>query len=327
MLSRVACNTYWMSRYVERAENVARFVDVNLHLMLDLPVDESHQWAPLIAVTGDQEVFHRHYGAPTRENVIQFLTFDENYANSVISSIRMARENARTVREVISSELWRHINETYLYITSNTAKKLALNQPNEFFQQIKEQCMLFKGLSDATLTHEETYHFIVLGRSIERADKTSRIIDVKYFILLPEAAYVNTPYDNIQWAAVLKSVSALEMYRMEHHRIEPHNVAGFLILHRNFPRAMRYCVARAETALHCITGTPEGAFGNAAERLLGKLSAELDYADIHEIIESGLHEFLDAFQVKLNNIGNALQETFFDVRAPRTPHARPEPLQ
>lgn len=327
MLSRVACNTYWMSRYIERAENVARFVDVNLHLMLDIPVDETGQWVPLIAVTGDRELFEQQYGVATRENVIQFLTFDTSYPNSVISCISYARENARTVREAISSELWRHINETYLYITSNAARKLAMNQPNEFFQQIKEQCTLFKGLTDATLTHDEAYHFIVLGRSLERADKTSRIIDVKYFILLPEVNYVNTPYDNIQWAAVLKSVSALEMYRIEHHRIEPEKVAGFLVLHKQFPRAMRYCVDRAEAALHSLTGTPEGAFNNNAERLLGRLSAELDYADIGEIIDGGLHEFLDGFQVKLNAIGDALQETFFDLRASQIRTTYQEQLQ
>lgn len=316
MLSRVACNIYWMSRYMERAENAARFVDVNLHLMLDIPVDENRQWAPLIAVTGDQELFNEQYGSATRENVIQFLTFDAEYPSSIISCISKARENARSVREAISSELWRHINETYLYITSNAARRLAANQPNEFFQQIKEQCTLFKGLTDATLTHGEAYHFIVLGRSLERADKTSRIIDVKYFILLPEVNYVNTPYDNIQWAAVLKSASALEMYRIEYQRIEPEKVAGFLILHKNFPRAMRYCVDRAEQAIHCLTGTPADSFGNNAERLLGRMSAELDYADIREIIHSGLHEFLDGFQLKLNHIGDALQDTFFDLRLP-----------
>lgn len=327
MLSRVACNTYWMSRYVERAENVARFIDVNLHLMLDIPVDENRQWAPLVAVTGDQELFDQRYGAATRENVIQFLTFDDSYANSVIACISKARENARTVREAISSELWRHINEAYLFITSNAAKRLAMNQPHEFFQQVKEQCTLFKGLTDATLTHGETYYFIVLGRSLERADKTSRIIDVKYFILLPEVHYVNSPYDNIQWAAVLKSASALEMYRIEHQRIEPEKVAGFLVLHKEFPRAMRYCVDRAEHALHRLTGTPEGAFGNNAERLLGRLSAELDYADIREIIDAGLHEFLDAFQVKLNHVGDALQETFFDLRPPRSQSMHQEQMQ
>lgn len=315
MLSRVACNTYWMSRYIERAENVARFIDVNLHLMLDLPVDEADQWSPLVTVTGDEKLFKERYGEATRENVIEFLTFDPEYPNSIYSCFRQARENARTVREVISSELWRHANEMYLEMSAPGVKRRAANNPNEFYTHIKEVSTLFKGLSDATMTHDEEWQFVRLGRMIERADKTSRIIDVKYFILLPQTNYVGTPYDNIQWASVLKSTSALEMYRREHHRINPVEVADFLILSRHFPRAIRFCVATAEECVHAITGSPEGTFSNPAERQLGKLSSELDFADIEEIRDQGLHEYLDDFQAKLNGVGEAIFRTFFDLRA------------
>lgn len=314
MLSRVAFNTYWMSRYMERAENIARFIDVNLHLMLDLPGDEANQWSPLVRVTGDAADFHERYDAATRENVIEFLTFDADYPNSIYSCFRQARESARTIREVISSELWQKANEMYLEITSSAARRRARQNPHEFFKVIKEGCTLFKGLSDATMTHDEAWHFVRIGRMTERADKTSRLLDVKYFILLPQVTDVGSPYDSIQWASVLKSASALEMYRMQYQRINPTSVAEFLILNRLFPRSMRFCLATAETCIHAISGTPTDSYYNSAERQIGRLTSELDYADIHEILNQGLHEYLDAFQGKLNAVGDAIFETFFATR-------------
>ena len=316
MLSRVAFNAFWMSRYVERAENMARFIDVNLHLMLDLQVGEADQWAPLVKVTGDRALFEEQYDEATRENVIDFLTFDEGNPSSILSCLRQARENARSIREVISSELWQQANELYLMITSRAASRQAKTNPNEFYSLIKKGCTLFKGLSDATMTHGECWQFIRVGRMTERADKTSRMLDVKYFMLLPQTTDVGTPYDNIQWAAVLKSASALEMYRIQYHRISPASVAEFLILNRNFPRSMRFCVATAESALHNITGAPDGTYSNEAERRIGRLTSDLDFADIEEVLRGGLHEYLDGFQTKLNDVGDAIFETFFAMRAP-----------
>jgi uncharacterized alpha-E superfamily protein len=173
---------------------------------------------------------------------------------------------------------------------------------------------LFVGITDATMSHGEGWHFARLGRLLERADKTSRILDVKYFILLPAAADVGTPFDDIQWAAVLKSASALEMYRKRHGRLSPDRVADFLILDREFPRAMHDCIVKAGESLNAISGTPAGTFHNLAEQRLGRLRSDFDYARIEEIIASGLHEFLDTFQAKLNRVGDAIHETFFAMR-------------
>ena len=318
MLSRVACNTFWMSRYLERAENMARFVDVSHHLMLDLPIEETNQWESLIIASGDEDVFTEKYGAPTRDNVVAFLTFDADYPSSIFSCFRQARENARTIREVISSELWRQANELYLYITAPDAQRRALDDPHDFYTFVKEGCMLFKGLSDSTMSHGESWQFIRIGRMLERADKTSRLLDVKYFTLLPSADYVGTPYDNIQWAALLKSVSALEMYRMKYQRITPRNVAEFLVLSNEFPRAMRFCVSTAESAMHAITGSPPGTYANQAERRLGRLCSELDYALTDDIINRGLHEYVDTFQIAVNDVGGAIAETFFGVPMSQT---------
>ena len=313
MLSRVAESIYWMSRYIERAENVARFVDVNLHLMLDLPVGIQTQWNPLVATTGDDEVFAEQYGEASQETVIRFLTFDKKNPNSIISCLRAARENARSIRENISSEMWEQLNVAYLTVTEAT-EEWAMTEPHEFFGEIKRASQLFMGLTDNSMSHSEGWHFCRLGRLIERADKTSRIVDVKYFILLPSLWHVDTPFDDIQWGALLHSASAFEMYRRTHGLIAPTQVVAFLLLDREFPRSVLYCLSKAEESLHAISGTPLETFSNSAEQRLGQLRSEFAYAQVKQLLSTGLHEFLDAFQTKLNLVGADVHETFFALR-------------
>jgi uncharacterized alpha-E superfamily protein len=311
MLSRVAESVYWMSRYVERAENVSRFIDVNLNLTLDLGITAASQWAPLVYTTGDHQQFLDRYGDFTQENVIQFLAFDTKNSNSIISCLRQARENARTVREVISSAMWEEINKFYLMVSAAAVERNKPTSLFDFFNQIKLSSHLLQGVTDATMSHGEAWHFTRIGRLLERADKTSRILDVKYFVLLPNVADVGTPLDAIQWAALLKSASALEMYRRRHGRITPSSVAEFLMLDRHFPRAMHFCLIKAAESLHEISGSPSGTYHSTAEQHLGRLRAELDYASITEVIEAGLHEFIDRFQSKLNWVGEEISRTFF----------------
>ncbi len=309
MLSRVADAVYWMSRYVERAENLARFVDVTNHMSLDLPAENDQQWGALVYASGDEEYFEKHYGQPTRENVIQFLTLDREYPGSILSCIRSARENARSVRESISSEMWEQINQFYINVR-NAAQAGPLGSPNEFLQQVKHDSHLFVGITVTTFSQGEAWHFARLGRVLERADKTSRILDVKYFTLLPNIADVGTPIDDLQWSAVLRSVSGFEMYRKRHHGITPKRVVGFLVLDRPFPRAVMHCIDVAFSSLHVISGSPEGTFWNVADKRLGQLRSELAYSTVDEIMAGGLHEFLDSLQVKLNDIGEGIHNTF-----------------
>ena len=318
MLARVADSIYWMSRYVERAENVARFIEVNLNLMLDLPVGSAQQWRPLVETTGDAAEFAKEYGAATQGNVIQFLTFDSENANSIRSCLRAARENARSVREIISSEMWEQLNEFYLMVNSADAGSQA--DPQDLFRSVRMAGHLFTGVTNATMTHNEGWHFCRLGRMLERADKTSRILDVKYFLLLPTAADVGTTSDDIQWTAVLRSASAFEMYRKSHGRIAPDRIVHFLLFEREFPRAIQHCLVQAREAVHAISGTPVGVFRYPLERLLGELCSELAYARIEAIIAAGLHEYLDRLQTKMNLVGNAISETFFSARG--TPPVR-----
>ena len=311
MLSRVAESIYWMSRYIERAENVARFIDVTLNLMLDMPADSVQQWQPLVDTTGDAQEFARRYGDATQPRVIQFLTFDPENANSIRSCLRAARENARSVREVISSEMWEQLNEFYLMVNSAAPDANSLNDLQDLFASVKMSSHQFAGVTDATMTHNEGWHFCQLGRHLERADKTSRILDVKYFLLLPTAADVGTTYDDIQWAAVLRSASAFEMYRKRCGRLSPESIVEFLLLDREFPRAIQSCLMAARESVHAISGTPAGMFRNPVEQLLGELCSELAYAQMDDIVATGLHEYLDRLQTRMNRVGAGIHETFF----------------
>lgn len=312
MLSRVADSIYWLNRYIERADNVARFVDVNLNLMLDLPAGVTQQWQPLVITTGDSDLFQNRYGEATAENVIRFLTFDPDYPNSILSVLQVARENARSIREIISSEMWEEVNSFY-WMVKEAAQGGSLGTLPDFFTQVKLASHRFAGVMDATMTHNEGWHFGQMGRLLERADKTTRILDVKYFLLLPSVQWVGTPLDQIQWMALLKSASAYEMYRKCQRRITPTGVAEFLILDRQFPRSIHFCLSQAEQSLHQITSTPVGTWCNSAERALGRVCAQLGYLTIEDVVDTGLHEFLNQMQIEINGIGNQISTTFSAV--------------
>ncbi len=338
MLSRVADAVYWMSRYIERAESVARFIDVSLHLSLDFPDPDDSQWAALVATTGDDGLFQKLHGRADREKVLEFLTFDLAYPNSMLSCVRRARENARSVREIISSEMWEHLNRTYLKVSeaARSRNEGRTVDPYTIYTAVKQASALFVGLMSMTMTHNEAWHFGHLGRVLERADKTSRILDVKYFLLtlarvdasakaIVESAstLVQTPLVETQWAALLRSASALEMYRKRHGLIEPTRVVDFLMLEREFPRSILHCLTAADTSLHAISGTPSlGIAGDAAsqatavndaERVRGGLHRQFEQADVDEIIARGLHGYLDDFQKQLNDVGQAIAATFFSA--------------
>lgn len=312
MLSRVADSMFWMSRNIERAENIGRFVDVNLQLSLDLGDSHREQWGPLVAVTGDQALFQERYGQADRESVMRFLTFDATYPNSIVSCLASARENARIIRENISTSMWEEINKFHLMLNDDGVVERAEASPMEFYGAIRRASQLLLGLTDNTMSHDEGWHFARLGRLIERADKTTRILDVRYFLLLPAVTDVGTPLDVVQWSALLHSASALDMYRARHGRLVPRRVAEFLLLDPDFPRAVRFCIEEAEQSLRAITGSPRGRVHNAAEKRLGRLRAELDYMSIEDVFDEGLHEFIDRVQVRLNGVGGAIHDSLLN---------------
>jgi uncharacterized alpha-E superfamily protein len=313
MLSRVANSIYWMSRYLERAENVARFIAVNVHLMLDMGLDpDNTQWKPLVVTTGDDADFDKRYKNPSEKNVIQFLTFDPKNLNSILSCIQFARENARTVREILSTEVWEQINDLYHYVQKNSRKR-RIDDLQAFYTHIRTYSHLITGLCENTMSHGEGWHFAQIGRMLERADKTARILDVKYFLLLPNPEYVDSPYDAVQWGAVLKSANAFEMYRKHFHRVSYKDVTEFLIFDTEFPRSMAYCVNAAANCLDEITKDRNELLPAIAE--MTKLQKSLLSTSVETVLANGLHEFIDIFQFNLNIVDHAIHQSFFDVAA------------
>jgi len=314
MLSRVADSCFWLSRYIERAETIARVLDVNMQLMLDFE-DENSQakqhWQPILATLEDQELFSKHHSTITPEAVMEFVTFERKNPSSILSCIGNARENARTVREQISSEMWEQINRTYLYLREGQARADFQESPIDFYRRLVDIFHGFQGTTDATMLHGEGWDFLQLGKYLERADSTSRVLDIKYHILLPSGEQVGGHVDITQWMAVLRSCSAMEAYlKTNVGKVSSWQVAEFLILHDEFPRSIRYSVDQLDAALHRISACEDGHFSNEAERLSGMLKSNLDYTTIKSIFDSGLHQYLDQTQLRLIEIAGAISETY-----------------
>jgi len=314
-----------MCRYIERAENVARVVNVNWHLTLD--ASSEPQWHPLISIMADEEYFKKHYDSASQENVMRFLACDREYPNSIYNCLRNARENARSIREIIPSDVWEHVNKFYQEVERVTASDEILSSPHEFLELVIRGSNEFIGRSYTTMMHDEGWHFSRVARMIERSDKTSRILDVKYFYLLPTVDDVGSSLDNIQWSALLRSASALQAYRQIYGQIDPQNVVDLLLLGYGFPRSVKYCVDRLQMSIAFISGSPPGLYTNDAERFCDRLRSQLNCARVEDIIESGLHEFVDSLQVQLNEIGGAIQKQFFDFRDVEVPSRLPVTAQ
>jgi uncharacterized alpha-E superfamily protein len=313
MISRVAEHCYWMSRYLERAENTARVLDVNQTLLLDLDVPVEQRWRPVLIING----VHDMRGEPEAEAVQYYMTWEEANRSSIAASLAAARENGRVIREVISADMWERINYYHLWLQGGMARILYDANRSEFYAQIRRINQLVHGIADATMAHGEAWEFFRLGKYLERASQTARILDVKYHILLPTPAQVGTPVDQAHWVAILTSCSGYEPF---HKKVQPHGdlgaaVADFLIFDPQFPRSVVCCLAECEEALHAIAGRPHDECGNEAERLLDELSAWLRGTGITEVIGAGLHESLTRVVNSAHDIGGAIHRTYFDVKA------------
>jgi len=330
MLSRVAESLYWMNRQIERAENVARAVETTLDLVLDGTISHGRLWNSLVCTFGDQADFWKRHGLADQDRVIAFLAFDSANPNSIATCLRAARENARTVRDMISAPMWEEINKAHLFVRS-AAGRADLHNPREFLDEVKRASQLITGVADATMSHGEAWHFSRLGRLVERADKTSRALDVEHYFqpaaspFAPPAedrfqpaasAFAPAAADSVQWSAVLDSTSGLDMYRRQHGVVSRRQVVEFLVFDRLFPRAIHFCLLQAEESLLAVTGGAKGAYSNPAEQRLGRLRSKLDYGDIDEILAGpgGLHGFIDGFQSRLNRASDAIHDTFFALR-------------
>jgi len=313
MLSRVASSIYWMSRYLERVQSIARLIDVQDQLGMDQPDTPGlGKWEALMRTTRSYEAFEKAYPAATPEDAFRFLTFDPDQPNSMFSCMTAARENARSIREILTSELWQQVNELYHTIRLASSKLNREDQlQDRFLDKVKTSGLSFSGIVEGTMASGEARSWFRLGQLIERADQTPRILDVKYFVLLPSPEDVGTPMDQIQWAGLLRSASALQVYRGEFGAITPKQVAELLLFSHVFPRSARYCIREADQELRSVLGTQTGYFCNPAEQLLGQVNSQLQYATIEEVFNYGLHEYIDKLQTQIGLIGQRIDHSYF----------------
>jgi uncharacterized alpha-E superfamily protein len=304
-----------MSRYMERAEDITRILTINFNALLDLPDDDAEKsWESIITITGDEESFNRQYRHFDAHNVMEFLLWNDKNPNSVLACVSLARENARTVREQISSEMWEQINRLYFLVT-NVDQAKAMRSPTEFFAQIRDGSHAFQGVTHATLTHAEGYHFIQLGKHIERSDKTARILDVKYAAI--HGLEEGSPVQTIQLTAMLKSCSAMEAYRKFAKQLQAWRVVEFLLLNAEFPRSVLFCAKSCHDALDRLSGgidAKQMPLLHLPLRTFGRLCADLQFLDIRDVIGESLHAYLDQLIARLNAAGDEISRGFFSAQ-------------
>ena len=315
MLSRIGESLYWMTRHLERADGTARILDINVVYMLesDEGATEEMQWQPLLNIVGADELYPQLHpdGVVSVQRVIGLLTQDKSNPGSLYNSLRMARENARVVRDRISGEMWEAINEFWLQTDKHLRTQLQPWRAAEFYASVHREVALFFGLAQSTMMRGEAYGFTVLGSLQERADMTARILDVRYHLLLTDVKLVGSPLDYYQWGALLKSLSGFAAYRRKYHGgLRPIDVVEFVVLDPDFPRSLTYCVNGMGRALERI-GTP--ATGGAVAGAMAALRGHLGGTTPEAILEGGLHEFLDAFLVLLADFATALQRDYFEA--------------
>lgn len=306
MLSRVASNIYWMARYIERAENTARLVNVNTHLLLDLPKKIRLGWEPIIDISSSRNEFYELYSTADERSVVNFMVTDLKNPSSILSSLNLARENARTIRDIIPREAWEQINELYLQSKSKAATVLTYRHRYDYLRSVILGTQTITGLLAGTMTHDEGYNFLRMGRNLERADMTTRIIDVRSATLLPEMAEDLTPFENLQWVGVLKSLTAYQMYRREVRlRVSRPDVLKFLLQEDRFPRALYHTLLEVESCLHTMPKHEKPLL------LVKKLQRVLLRAKPQELKQEKLHEFIDVLQLGLITINDSISKTYF----------------
>jgi uncharacterized alpha-E superfamily protein len=314
MLSRIAESLYWMSRYLERVDHTARFIEINRLYMLEAEdaISESAQWRPLLAIVGaDVGYAERHPGTDiTARRAIQFMVQDRSNPGSLHASLQSARENARAVRDRISRAMWEGINELWLYAEQRLHDGPGSDSMDDFLSLVRREVALFHGQTVNTMMRGQPFAFYLLGTFVERADMTARLLDVKYHLLLPDVSMVGSALDYYQWAALLKSISGFEAYRRKYHTLRPLDVAEFVLFDAEFPRSLAFSIERMVQALAQLNEPVNASRSNAAlERLRGMLIGHT----AESIFEAGLHEFLEEFLAAIATFNEGLQTDYFEA--------------
>lgn len=310
MLSRVAERIYWIARYIERAENSARLVSAYTHQMLDLPNGVEPGWRQLVDIIGGAPAFDEHYRDYNEHNTVSFLVADDFSTSSILTSVSRARENMRTTRELLPTEAWNHCNELYLLVRQRAYEGITRRGRHAFLQDVIFRCQQLTGLLAGTMSHDTAYDLMRLGRNLERADMTTRIVDSAIFFLMPRQNHPDR-YDNLLWINVLKSSSGDQMYRQHvRSRVEGAAVVRFLLQDRYFPRSVARAVSEAEFSLRHLPRNTE-----ALRRTL-ELQEQVHAAAVDGMSPEKMHGFIDQLQLALNLVHNEIFRTWFQVHHP-----------
>ncbi len=308
MLSRLAKNLYWHGRYLERAEDLARLINVNANLMLDLPGKLNPGWEPLIRITGNSALFTAsHEGEASERQVVRFLLSDEANPGSMRQTLLQARENLRSARDLLPREVWEQMNALHLKAEDELSGVLSKRRRHEFLRQLILDCQQIAGTLLGSMSQDHAYDFILLGRYLERADMTTRILDVRADDLLPEELEELLPYESIQWMSVLKSLTAYQMYRRHVRlRVSGVDVLRYLLRNRQFPRSVMFCLVVLQDLLSELPGEDDQAL-----RAVSALMRRVNETRLAGVKGQPLAEYMDRLQIELAEIDQAIDQTWF----------------
>jgi uncharacterized alpha-E superfamily protein len=308
LLSSVAEHIYWMARYIERAENTARIILVHNNLMLDMPRSIAIGWDPLVYIMGNMEQFRERYEDTGERNVVRFLVADRHNPDCISCSLAQARENLRTTRAIVPRAAWETLNDLYEFTRENATSGINRRGRYSYMKRVVDSCQLLTGKLSGTMSHDLTYEFLRIGRNMERADMTSRVIDVRATNLLPKQTDELKPFDDIQWKSVLDSLMAYQMYRRHVHvRVRGRQALQFLLQEEEFPRSVHYCLAEVGYCLRRLPGN------EAALRVLGRAQRMVQEVGIADIVTAGLNDFVNDLQLVHAELHDQLVTTYFKV--------------
>lgn len=306
MLSRVAQNIYWMARYLERAENTARLINVTTNLLLDMPRSANVGWEPIIEIMGSKKNFYELFDTPDERSILRYMIADLNNPGSLMSSLGNAREDARTIRDIIPRETWESINDLYLDAKSHMQSGIARKNRHSYLQKVILRTQTITGQLAGTMYHDMGYDFLRMGRNLERADMTTRIVDVRSADLIEEGHEALTPYENIQWVSVLKSLTGYQMYRrIVQVKVRRPDVLKFLLQEQKFPRAFYHAICEVET---CVEHLPR--HKNTIKTIRDLQNTVLS-ANLEKLKQDELHKFIDKLQLGIINVNKEIVETYF----------------
>jgi uncharacterized alpha-E superfamily protein len=316
VISRVAGSCFWLNRYMERTEDLARMIGVNHSFQLDVNLPETERWRPLVVVTGQEKHFVDITPEARRddaETVLQYLTWDEDNPSSLVSSLRGARENARTIRETISLEMWEVLNDLWVWMRSRPAKRTYQRDRHEFYLHVRNQCMLFHGVAQSTMLHEDPFEFMRLGTALERASQTARLLDVKHHSIGPTEADVETPAEAAHWLATLRSCSGVEPFlKGGDQPFSGRAVADFLLFEGSFARSVLHNLRRARNFLDLVRPPAPSPVGERSKRMISDAIDRFESWDIDKVFEQGLHEVVTWVVDTTAEICVAIHDDFFD---------------